>query len=146
MPLTRSLMPFALLLVTAIGCSNGNPKTYDVHGVVRFPDETPLTSGTIEFESLDHEIPLTARAEITEDGTFELGTFTVDDGAVEGRHRAVVVANHEIGTGAERPGRLEPAKLHPRFADFNTSGLEFEVKPGENEFTVSVEYAPRGRQ
>jgi hypothetical protein len=141
----RSL-PFVLLLVTAFGCSNGNPKTYDVHGVVSFPDGAPLTKGTIEFESLDTETPLTARSEIAEDGTFELGTFDADDGAVAGRHRVVVVSNHEIGTGAERPDQLERPTLHPRFADFKTSGLEFEVKPDENEFTVAVEYAPRGRQ
>ena len=146
MPHTRSLMPNVLLLVAMLGCSNGNPKTYDVRGAVRFPDGLPLTKGTIEFESLDREIPLTARSEIAEDGTFELGTFSMDDGAVEGRHRVVVVSNHEIGTGAERPGELEPPKLHPRFADYKTSCLEFAVQPGKNDFTVPVEYAPRGRQ
>ena len=138
-------MPVVLLIVATLGCSSGNPKTHDVHGVVRFPDGLPLTAGTIEFESLNTEMPFTARGEVSEDGTFDLGTFSMTDGAVEGRHRVVVVSNHEIGTGAERPGDLEPSKLHPRFADYRTSGLEFEVKPGKNEFTVPVEYAPRGR-
>lgn len=142
----RGLLPFVLLLIATLGCSNGNPKTYRVRGEVRFPDGMPLTKGTIEFESLDQETLLTARSEIAEDGTFKLGTFEVADGAVEGRHRVVVVANHEIGTGAERPDKLEPPKLHPRFADFKTSGLEFVVKPGKNEFTVSVEYAPGARR
>lgn len=143
---TRSLLSIALLFVAMLGCSDGNPKTYDVHGVVRFPDGMPLTSGTIEFESLGNEKSFRAISEISADGTFELGTFSMDDGAVEGRHRAIVLANHEIGTGEERPGKLEPTKLHPRFADYSTSGLEFEVKPGENEFTVSVEYVQRGRR
>ncbi|MDA1056189.1 MAG: hypothetical protein O3C40_37900 [Planctomycetota bacterium] len=142
----RSLVPFAWLLVAALGCSNGNPKTYEVRGVVRFPDGQTLAEGTIEFEALDREMPIMATSEIGEDGTFEMGTFAMDDGAVEGRHRAVIVSNHEIGTGAERPGRLEQSKLHLRFADFNTSKLEFDVKPGKNEFNITVEYAPRGRQ
>ena len=146
MPHTRSCLTFALLLVTAIGCSNGNPRTFEVKGFVRFPDGMPLTSGTIEFQSIDHELQIGATSEIDENGAFELGTFDVDDGAIEGRHRAVVVSSHEIGTGAERPGLIETSKLHPRFSDFNTSGLEFEVKPGKNEIVIPVEYAPkRGR-
>jgi len=142
---SRSSLSVALLVAT-IGCSNGNPKTYEVTGFVRFPDGRPLTSGTIEFQSMDHELQIGATSEIDENGEFELGTFEVDDGAIEGRHRVVVVSSHEIGTGAERPGLIEPSKLHPRFSDFNTSGLEYEVKPGKNEFTIPVEYAPRDRR
>jgi hypothetical protein len=140
------LLSFALLLLATLGCSNGNPKTYEVRGIVHFPDGVPLNSGTIEFESLGNEKSVRAFSEIAADGTFELGTFSIDDGAIEGRHRAIVVSKYEIGTGAERPDQLEPSKLHPRFADYSTSGLEFEVQPGHNEITVPVEYAPRGRR
>ena len=145
MPQMRRLMPLFVLIIASLGCSNGNPRTHRVRGVVRFPDGLPLTSGTIEFEALDQERPVMATSEVAKDGTFELGTFSMDDGAVEGRHRVVVTSSQVIGTGAERPGLIEPSKLHPRFADFNTSGLEFEVKPGKNEFTVTVEYAPKSR-
>lgn len=140
----QSLLFVALLGSIAAGCSDGNPATYPVHGSVRFADGKPLTKGTVEFEVMDHEMAITATGEISEEGTFQLGTFESDDGAIAGRHRAVVVADHQIGTGAERPGLL-PVLLHPRFRDFDTSGLEFEVKPEDNEFTISVEYAPRKR-
>ena len=142
----RRFLPCFFLLVASLGCSNGNPKTHGVYGVVRFSDGLPLTSGTVEFEALDYEMPIMATSEIAADGSFDLGTFDVDDGAIQGRHRVVVVSSHEIGTGAERPGLIEQSKLHPRFSDFNTSGLEFEVKPGKNEFTITVEYAPRSRR
>lgn len=136
----------ALLLFVALGCSNGNPATYEVTGSIRFPDGVPLSAGTIEFESLDAKPPIVARGSIDANGMFELGTFDVDDGAIEGRHRVVVIDSGEIGTGAERPGLIEPSKLDPRFSDYSTSGLVFEVKPDKNEFTVPVEYAPkRGR-
>ncbi len=136
----------ALLFAALPGCFNGNPRTHRVHGEVRFPDGSPLTKGTVEFELLDGEMPITATGEISEDGTFVLGTFALDDGAVAGRHRAVVIADHEIGTGAERPGRLPTATLHPRFRDFKTSGLEFTVEPGENKIVIPVDYAPRTRR
>jgi hypothetical protein len=133
----------ALLLAAASGCSGGNPKTHPVRGTVRFPDGKPLTHGTVEFELTDAEKPITATGQIREDGTFVLGTFAPDDGAIAGRHRAVVIADQQIGTGVERPGVLPPSALHPRFRDFKTSGLEFTVEPGENEITIPVEYAPR---
>ena len=133
----------ALLFVAASGCSSRNPTTHPVHGEVRFPDGRPLTKGSVEFELLDQEMPITATGEISNDGTFVLGTFELDDGAIAGRHRAVVIADHEIGTGVERPGKLPPPTLHPRFRDFKTSGLEFTVEPGENEIIIDVDYAPR---
>jgi hypothetical protein len=142
----KTLALAALLLAVAAGCSDGNPRTHPVQGKVRFPDGRPLTRGTVEFELLDQEKPITATGEISEDGTFVLGTFKLDDGAIAGRHRAAVIADHEIGTGAERPGTLPPTALHPRYRDFKTSGLEFTVKPGENEFVIKVEYAPRTRR
>lgn len=135
-----------LLVIAFVGCSNGNPKTYEVKGVVQFPDGAPLSSGTIEFQAIDHELQIGATGEIDANGAFKLGTFEVDDGAVIGRHRVVVVSSHDIGTGAERPGLIERSKLHPRYAEFGTSGLEFEVKAEPNEITVPVEYAPKGRR
>jgi hypothetical protein len=143
-PKTMLFVP--LLFVVASGCSNGNPTTYPVRGEVRFPDGRPLTKGSVEFELQDQKMPITATGQISEDGTFVLGTFELDDGAVAGRHRAVVIADHQIGTGVERPGKLPPPALHPRFRDFKTSGLEFTVEPGENKIIIEVDYAPRTRR
>ena len=136
----------ALLLAVVSGCSDGNPKTYPVQGEVRFPDGKPLTKGTVEFELLDQEKPITATGEISSDGSFVLGTFELDDGAIAGRHRAVVIADHQIGTGVERPGKVPSPGLHPRYRDFKTSGLEFTVEPGENKIPIEVDYAPVARR
>ncbi len=141
-------VPFlVLVLAIASGCSDGNPKTYPVHGEVRFPNGNPLTKGSVEFELQDQELPITATGQISNDGTFVLGTFKPDDGAIAGRHRAVVIADQQIGTGVERPGMLPPTSLHPKYRDFKTSGLEFTVEPGKNEpIIIKVEYAPRTRR
>ncbi|MDA0283960.1 MAG: hypothetical protein O3B13_15505 [Planctomycetota bacterium] len=130
---------FALAVLT--GCSD-RPQTYLVHGMVVYPDGKPLTKGTVEFEALDLKRPITASGEIAADGTFQLGTFEANDGAIAGSHRVAVIADPEIGTGAERPELLPPLVLDPRFSEFKTAGLEFTIKPGINNLLVEVDYAP----
>ena len=136
----------SLVLVILAGCSDGNPRRYPVSGKVLFPDGQPLTTGTVEFESLDQEETLTATGTISADGAFELGTFGVDDGAVPGRYRTVVLSDTEIGTGTERPGLLPPPTLHPRYREFRTSGLEYTIEEDDNEITIQVEYAPKPKR
>lgn len=127
-------------MVFASGC-NQNPATYPVRGKVVYADGKPVTAGTLEFETVGTDLPVTATAEIGSDGQFTLGTYTADDGALAGKHRAAVIADFEIGTQEERPGVVPPETVHRRFREFKTSGLEFVVKPGVNNFEVTVEYA-----
>lgn len=130
-----------LPLGLAAGCG-GPPKTYLVHGTVVFPDGKPLTRGTVEFEATGQTRPITASGEIAKDGTFQLGTFAVNDGAIAGEHRVAVISDYEIGTGVERPGELPPPQLDPKFRSFKTSGLKFTIKPRMNNILVEVDYAP----
>ncbi len=146
MSLAKASLLTAILACFVVGCSDGNPRTYNVQGFVRYTDGIPLTSGTIEFRALDHENPITAVGDIDENGAFTLGTFAADDGAVEGRHQVIVISSQDIGTGAERPGMIERSKRHLRFSDYDTSGLEVEIKPEDNEIEIPVEYAPTGRR
>jgi hypothetical protein len=137
---STALVSVALFLVLS-GCDS-RPETFLVHGMVVYPDGKPLTEGTVEFEALDLKKPITASGEINEDGTFQLGTYEANDGAIAGKHRAAVIANYEIGTGVERPGLIPPPVLDPKFSDFTTSPLEFEVKASPNNILVEVDYAP----
>ena len=131
-----------MLMVGLSGCGN-EPKTFPVRGLVRFPDGKPLREGSIEFESSGKKgQPVTARGQIAPDGSFVLGTYDLDDGAVEGVHRAVVISDYDIGNGVERPDLLQPTRLHPKHRDFSSSGLKYTVLPEENEFIVEVEYEP----
>jgi hypothetical protein len=128
---------------TIIGCGNGNPETYPVTGTVVFADGTPLTDGSVEFETEIDDKPITAIGQIGPDGTFKLGTYEATDGARPGQHRVAVFANNEIGTKHERPDKLPPLILDPRFSNFNTSKLQFTVKEeGENNFRIEVERVP----
>jgi hypothetical protein len=112
--------------------------------MVVYPDGKPLTKGTVEFEAVDEPRPITASSEIDPDGTFLLGTFKPDDGAVAGRHRIAVIANPEIGTEAERPEKLPPAVIASRFSEFKTSGLETIVEPRMNNVLIEVDYYRQG--
>ena len=131
-----------LSLAVAAGCG-GPPKTYLVHGTVVFPDGQPLTRGTVEFEALGQTKPITASGEIAKDGTFQLGTFAANDGAISGEHRVAVISDYQIGTGVERPGELPPPQLDSKFRSFKTSGLKFTIKPRMNNILVEVDYAPQ---
>ncbi|NND99669.1 MAG: hypothetical protein HKN47_20315 [Pirellulaceae bacterium] len=123
------------------GCSGSSTTTYPVRGLVRFPDGKLLREGTVEFETIGAGENITATGDIRPDGSFVLGTFSSNDGAVAGKHRAVVIADVEIGTGAERPGMLAPTRLDQKYRDFSTSGLQFDVQPGRNDIVIDVQYA-----
>ena len=124
-----------------VGCGNKDEKTFPVHGIVRFPDGKLLREGSVEFEIIGRENPMTATGRIGPDGGYTLGTFTLSDGAVAGKHRVVVISDRAIGNGAERPGMLPEPVLHPKYRVFSTSGLQFEVKEKSNEIAIDVEYA-----
>lgn len=137
-------------VVTLTGCAPSSlPATHPVRGYVRFTDGQVLREGTIEFESLDYqelglENPLTARAKIQPDGSFRLGTFTADDGAIQGKHQVVVIAHHLIGNGAERPGMIPTARLDPKYGSYRASPLTQVVVAGENSVVFEVSYEEPG--
>lgn len=141
----RRLTRLATVAAIAIccGCSKANgPQIVATTGVVRFQGQ-PLAGARVLFH------PASGRpAQGTTDaqGRFQLSTLHPSDGAVVGMHHATVT---EARSQAERmpgPGEqpvAEPAPtagLSKRYADPQTSGLEFEVKAGaKNDFALDLE-------
>ena len=121
------VVPATLLLLIAAGCG----RYYPVHGKVTYRDGTPVTKGIVVFESKDTDKAVTARGDIQTDGTYQLGTQKPGDGAPAGLYRVLVTPR------MENPDAPED-NIDRRFADFKTSGLEFEVKPGTNEYPIQV--------
>ena len=124
-----------------VGCSESGRSVYPVSGIVRFPDGQVLRDGTVEFEIVGRNPPVTATGSIGPDGSFVLGTFEASDGALVGKHRVVVIADYVIGSGPERPGLIPESMLHEKYRNFRTSGLVHEVKPEINNIVIEVEYA-----
>jgi hypothetical protein len=115
-----------MLLATALaGCQHGEYPTYRAGGTVAFSDGAPVTSGSVEFRSVNTPRPVVAKGEIQPDGTFALSTFFPDDGAVEGKHQAVVVPRVPGSPPPTPPPRSKV--IDPRFLRYETTPLRFTV-------------------
>lgn len=124
----------SLCIVLAAGCSGpSGPECYPVRGQV-LRDGKPLAEAQICFHPLDSAPPGVPRPQATTDeqGRFALTTLRPDDGAPAGSYRITVErrAPRQIGEELVRGGANE---LPARYAQANTSPLEFAVQPGENE-------------
>jgi hypothetical protein len=129
-----------LLLLGVIGCG---PRLYPVRGKVTYPDGKPLTEGLVVFESKGEERPVTSRGEIHPDGSYELSTSRPGDGALAGKYR-VLVAPKTDPNAVDLPSR--PPPFDPRYANFDTSGLEYQVGSGPNDFPIQVSPAKTARR
>ena len=132
----------AAAAVVVAGCGGSKQPTYRAGGKVAFSDGTPLSGGWVSFWSLDADKNVTARGAIQSDGTFELTTFARGDGAVEGRHQALVVPLIRVDRGDLVVGKSPPPPppVDRRFSNFETSDLKFTVTddPQQNQFEIVV--------
>jgi hypothetical protein len=140
--MTHSFCRLVLVIVsiaTVAGCGSDRPQVYPTQGKVVFADGKPVKLGTVELYSDEHK--LSAVGTIRNNGSFLLGTFTTDDGAVAGRHRAIVtqmvindtMTKHVLDHGAP---------VDPIYGSYNTSPLEVIISgDGPNEITLTVDKA-----
>lgn len=116
------------------GCGDGMEQ---VTGKVTFATGEPLAGGRIEFR-LDAQPSLTARSYLGDDGSYALGVSTPGGGAPAGKYKVLV--GGPLPKGDRDKMRTIPPTIDPKYADFSTSGLEYEVIAGkENVFDVVVE-------
>jgi len=127
------------LLPLLIGCGSNQLPTHPVEGWVRFEDGTYPKFGDIEFYNAQHK--LNARGKIQRDGSFTVGTFTENDGAVEGKHQIIVLQV----SGDPMTRRLSDSIKHDHgvlidssYFDYRTSGLECDIVPGNNQVKLTV--------
>ncbi len=133
---STGLVILALLLLGGCGA-----RKYPVVGKVVYRDGTPFPGGMVICSPLDPANHTGARGYIRDDGTFELSTDKEGDGSLEGRFRALV--RPPVPGGPEDAAHPRNPLIEPRFTQFETSGLEFEVKPGKNEVTLTVDRPAR---
>ena len=124
------------VIASLAGCASDQVPTWPTTGKVVFADGSPVRTGTIELESQAHE--LSASGRIEEDGTFVLGTYDLDDGAVAGDH-AVIVVQFILNDGTVDHTRDHGRKVPPIFASYESSGLTTTVAEGQpNELTITL--------
>lgn len=122
------------LLVTLVaGC--GNAGRLPVSGRVTFPDGSPLTEGMVVCEGSDGKRAIMVRGDLDKDGRFTLGSERPGDGVAPGKYRVLVAAR--TLSDLERATMLP--FIDPKFEKYETSGLQLEVKPGNNELNITVQ-------
>jgi len=134
-----------LLLSVSVGCNSGQLATFPVEGSVKFEDGTFPRFGAVEFYNAKHEI--NARGKIQRDGTFTVGTYGEDDGAVEGTHQIVLIQV----TGSYLTAKLADQIKHDHgdlisttYFDYRTSELECTItSDGPNKVELEVKKNPK---
>jgi hypothetical protein len=132
-------LPVLAALAFLVGCGDGQ---YAVHGRVVYEDGSPLTEGTVVGAMTEGETKVMAQGSVKSDGTFSWGTKRPGDGARPGKYR-VVVLPRAVGEKEASQGML-PA-VDPKYSKPQTSGIDFEVKPGKNELNITVTKPQRRR-
>jgi hypothetical protein len=138
------LLPGLLGVLFFVGCDRG-PTVYPVSGTVKFPDGRPLAQGWVEFRPGEAQPAHNARGQIRSDGSFQLTTFEPNDGALPGRHRALLVPPEPTGPVEVGEGGAFPQVIDRRFRSFQSSGLEFTVSPDEANNHVESVVQPPGK-
>jgi len=152
MKFRRSLLPtYTICLALVGGCARGDRSPLgDVTGSVTYQGQ-PLQSGTIVFE-VSGARP--ANGKIVAGKIAEVTTYDPDDGVPVGQARIAVFATEPAGSSApaaappDPGGGMPPAEdymgadarslIPERYNDPATSGLTWEIKPGDNVVTLEL--------
>jgi hypothetical protein len=81
-----------------------------------------------------------AVAYVQPDGSYELMTSDMGDGAVEGNYQVRVLPDEgeeDDGDGTRKPAAGK--KLHPKYKQYDSSGLTYQVTSGENKYDIVVQ-------
>ncbi|MBA2112967.1 hypothetical protein [Bremerella alba] len=124
----------ALSFISLVGCE-ASVATHPVSGKVVLADGSPVGGGIIKFRTKSDEgETVKAHGQIQPDGSFQLTTFQDGDGALEGEHEAILFSP---ATGDGHNAVAAP-NFPTKYRKYETSGLKFQVGPGENDFVIQL--------
>jgi hypothetical protein len=122
------------VILTGVSCSGGNRKTvYPVKGKVLLDGApTPEAVVVLHPEGTPPAEAVRPQGMVQADGTFQLGTYKLKDGAPAGKY---AVSVHWLERSAHGDD-IERVLVPYRYMTPATSGLTAEVKPGSNDLPV----------
>lgn len=95
--------------------------------------------GDIEFYCDEHKI--NARGKIDRDGSFTVGTYSENDGAVAGNHQIVIIqttGNHLTQEFNDQIKHDHGELVDLNYFDYRTSGLECDIGPQPNRIELTI--------
>jgi hypothetical protein len=128
----------ALILLALAGCKGGK---FSVQGELQWEDGRPLkelAGFEVKFDSF--ELKKMARGTIKEDGTFELGTESDQDGVIPGEYVVTVTQPHRQ---PERPETRNPI-VDLDYEDLERTPLRATVKEERNHFVFKLRPIQKG--
>lgn len=137
--MNKILISFISAFVIVCLCGCGNPK---VKGKVSFPDGSPLTQGTVCFESDNY----VASGIIQPDGTYTLGGDKAGDGVPPGTYKVFITNAMTMDASNTRDASLSQAGtlakliklIDAKYESPSTSGLTVNVE-GAMTYDITVE-------
>jgi hypothetical protein len=132
--MNRVKLAFVLLTAVTVGCSSNRPQP--VQGKIVFSDGAAATELAGYLVGMDSGGPEGANGVVQPDGSFRVGTFENDDGAMPGKYK---VSLTPPDPPLDQP--VPPPIIDPKYSNVETSGLTVEIKPGDNPVTLTVERA-----
>ena len=141
----HSLLLSLFVLLFAVGCSDKMP----LSGTVTFSDDgSPVTRGAIFFQS----DKVLAQGEITENGSYIVGTDKKTDGLPRGTYKVFITGTEKLTivqvqgpSGTTGETAVETPSVDKKYGDVSTSGLEFTVDGKTKKFDIKVDRAGAGR-
>ena len=132
------------LLPGLAGCHSDQLPTFPVEGTIRFEDGSFPKFGDIEFYSATHRI--NARGKINRDGSFTVGTYAPNDGAVEGEHKIIVIQISGTYLTAKYNDEIKHdhgSLVNTSYFDYRSSDLECNIERKSNPVELIVRKNPR---
>jgi hypothetical protein len=127
----------ALVLGNFVGCNTGKALSLqEVRGSVRYRGKL-LDHGRVVFMPVQGTPGPPAVGEIQPDGSFRMQTDE-EEGASQGRHHVLVQCRQSPAPSAKPQMTLLKSLIPEKYAN-DASPLYYEVKPGKNEYPISLE-------
>jgi hypothetical protein len=129
-----------LMALVAVGCSS-KIVTHPTRGKVVYKESgKPVAGGVVIWFEATEPPYHRAMSDVEADGSFSLGFIQADSGSVEGEHRVCIKPAPPILAGSAE--QVLAKVMHPRYYDFQTSGLRQKIARGTNEVVIEVEGPP----